>query len=349
MPYQPPVREHLFILRDILAIEQYGALPAFAEAPLEVIEQILNEAGRFAGEVLAPLNRVGDQEGCTWRAGGAVTTPPGFKAAYQALVEGGWPALGAEPEFGGQGLPSVVGLAFSEMSSSANMAFSMYPGLTHGAYSAIVNGGSDAQKALYLPKLASGEWAGTMNLTEPQCGTDLGLLRTKAVPAGRRDLQDHRREDLDLRRRAGPDREHRPPGAGPHRGRAGGHARHQPVHRAQIHPGRPTARRASATPSTAPAWKRRWASTATPPASWSTRRRPAGWSARRTGACPDVRDDERGPARRRHAGPGPGRGRLSGGGRLRQGPAAGPLAHRARRTPTARPTRSSSTRTCAAC
>ncbi|MDQ2859657.1 MAG: acyl-CoA dehydrogenase C-terminal domain-containing protein [Pseudomonadota bacterium] len=183
MTYQPPVREHIFILRDVLGIEQYGALLAFAAAPLDVIEQILDEAGRFSAEVLAPLNRVGDVEGCTWHAGGAVTTPTGFKAAYEVLVAGGWPALGAHPEFGGQGLPSVVGLAFSEMSSSANMAFSMYPGLTHGAYSAIFNGGSDVQKSLYLPKLASGEWAGTMNLTEPQCGTDLGLLRTKAIPA----------------------------------------------------------------------------------------------------------------------------------------------------------------------
>ncbi|MEO8926134.1 MAG: acyl-CoA dehydrogenase C-terminal domain-containing protein [Caulobacteraceae bacterium] len=183
MPYQPPVREHLFILRDVLAIDQYGALPAFAQAPLDVIEQILDEAGRFAAEVLAPLNRVGDREGCVWHADGSVSTPAGFKDAYGALVAGGWPALGAEARFGGQGLPSVVGLGFSEMSSSANMAFSMYPGLTHGAYSAILHGGSEAQKALYLPRLASGQWAGTMNLTEPQCGTDLGLLRAKAVPA----------------------------------------------------------------------------------------------------------------------------------------------------------------------
>ncbi len=184
MAYRPPVREHLFLLREVLDIGQYGNLAAFAEAPLDLIEQILEESGRFSAEILAPLNRVGDKEGCVWHANGAVTTPTGFKAAYEALVAGGWPALGAAAEFGGQGLPSVVGLAFSEMSSSANMAFSMYPGLTHGAYSAILNGGSDAQKSLYLPRLASGEWAGTMNLTEPQCGTDLGLLRTKAVPAG---------------------------------------------------------------------------------------------------------------------------------------------------------------------
>ncbi len=184
MPYQPPVRDHLFLLRDVLEIEKYANLPGFAEASMDVVSQIVEEAGRFTGEVLAPLNSVGDKQGCVWNPDHTVTTPAGFKQAYAQLVEGGWPALGAEPAYGGQGLPHVVNLSFSEMSSSANMAFSMYPGLTHGAYSAILNGGSDAQKDLYLPKLASGQWGGTMNLTEPHCGTDLGLLRTKAVPQG---------------------------------------------------------------------------------------------------------------------------------------------------------------------
>jgi alkylation response protein AidB-like acyl-CoA dehydrogenase len=184
MTYQPPVRDYAFLLRDVLQLERYANLPAFADASIDVVEQILEEAGRFTGEVLAPLNSVGDKEGCRWSPDFTVTTPTGFKAAYTQLVEAGWPALGAEPAYGGQGLPHVVNLAFSEMSSAANMAFSMYPGLTHGAYSAILAGGSDAQKDLYLPKLASGEWGGTMNLTEPHCGTDLGLLRTKAVPNG---------------------------------------------------------------------------------------------------------------------------------------------------------------------
>ena len=184
MPYQPPVRDHLFLLRDVLEIEKYANLPGFAEASMDVVSQIVEEAGRFTGEVLAPLNSVGDKQGCVWNPDHTVTTPAGFKQAYAQLVEGGWPALGAEPAYGGQGLPHVVNLSFSEMSSSANMAFSMYPGLTHGAYSAILNGGSDAQRDLYLPKLASGQWGGTMNLTEPHCGTDLGLLRTKAVPQG---------------------------------------------------------------------------------------------------------------------------------------------------------------------
>jgi len=184
MTYQPPVRDHLFILRDLLELERYANLPAFAEASMDTVEQILGEAARFTAEVLAPLNAVGDKEGCRWNADFSVTTPTGFKAAYRQLVEAGWPGLGSAPEWGGQGLPHVVDLAFSEMSSAANMAFSMYPGLTHGAYSAILAGGTEAQKQLYLPKLASFQWGGTMNLTEPQCGTDLGLIRTKAVPAG---------------------------------------------------------------------------------------------------------------------------------------------------------------------
>jgi alkylation response protein AidB-like acyl-CoA dehydrogenase len=184
MSYQPPVRDYRFLLKDLLQLERYANLPAFAEASMDVIEQILEEAARFTAEVLAPLNAVGDKEGCRWNPDFTVNTPTGFKDAYKALVEGGWPGLGSDPAYGGQGLPYVVNLAFSEMSSAANMAFSMYPGLTHGAYSAILAGGSQAQKDLYLPKLASFEWGGTMNLTEPHCGTDLGLLRTKAVPVG---------------------------------------------------------------------------------------------------------------------------------------------------------------------
>ncbi|MEH0198303.1 acyl-CoA dehydrogenase C-terminal domain-containing protein [Caulobacter sp. CCNWLY153] len=183
MTYQPPVRDHMFLLRDVLNIEQYGALPAFADASIDVVEQIVEGAAQFTGEVLAPLNSIGDKTGCKLDpVTNTVTTPPGFKEAYKALCEGGWTGLGSDPTYGGQGLPHVVNLSFSEMSSSANMAFSMYPGLAHGAYSAIHTGGTDAQKETYLPKMITGEWTGTMNLTEPHCGTDLGLLRTKAVP-----------------------------------------------------------------------------------------------------------------------------------------------------------------------
>jgi alkylation response protein AidB-like acyl-CoA dehydrogenase len=182
MTFKPPVRDYRFLFNDLLKLERYANLPAFADAAPDTVDQILEEAARFTSQVLAPLNSVGDKEGCTWSPDFTVRTPAGFKAAYAQLVEAGWPSLGAVTEFGGQGLPHVVNLAFSEMSSAANMAFAMYPGLTHGAYSAILTGGTPEQKALYLPKLASGEWAGTMNLTEPHCGTDLGLLRTKAVP-----------------------------------------------------------------------------------------------------------------------------------------------------------------------
>jgi alkylation response protein AidB-like acyl-CoA dehydrogenase len=183
MTYQAPVRDHVFILRDMLNIDQHSQLPAFADASFDTVEQILEAAAQFTGEVLAPLNTVGDKHGCVLdKDTNTVTTPPGFKEAYKQLCEGGWTGLGSDPAYGGQGLPHVVNLAFSEMSSSANMAFSMYPGLAHGAYSAIHTGGTDEQKELYLPKMVTGEWTGTMNLTEPHCGTDLGLLRTKAVP-----------------------------------------------------------------------------------------------------------------------------------------------------------------------
>ena len=184
MPYRAPVRDQAFVLNEVLRLDAYSNLPGFADASADVIQQVLEEAGRFCEGVLAPLNKVGDEEGCVWSQDRTVKTPTGFKEAYRQMVEGGWSGLAADPEYGGQGLPNVLNVAFSEMATSANMAFTMYPGLAHGAYSAIHAGGSPEQKALYLPKLVSGEWMGTMNLTEPQCGTDLGLLRTKAVPAG---------------------------------------------------------------------------------------------------------------------------------------------------------------------
>jgi len=149
----------------------------------DTIAAVLEEGGKFASEVVFPLNQVGDQQGCTLnRDTHEVKTPDGFKAAYDQYVQGGWPALSADPEYGGQGLPVVVNQCFYEMLNSANQAWTMYPGLTHGAYEALHAHGTDAQKALYLPKLTSGEWTGTMCLTEPHCGTDLGLLRTKAEP-----------------------------------------------------------------------------------------------------------------------------------------------------------------------
>ncbi len=184
MTYRAPVRDQMFILREVLNIDSHSNLEGFADASSDTVEQILEESAKFAEEVLAPLNHIGDVEGCTWSPDNTVKTPTGFKDAYKKLVEAGWTSLGSDPAYGGQGLPAVVNVAFSEQLSSANMAFGMYPGLTHGCYAAIREGGSDEQKALYCPKLVSGQWGGTMNLTEPQCGTDLGMLRTKAVPNG---------------------------------------------------------------------------------------------------------------------------------------------------------------------
>ena len=184
MTYRAPIRDQAFILRDVLNLEAHANLPGFEDAQIDTVEQILEEGGRFCEEVLAPLNTVGDKEGCKWSPDNTVKTPTGFKAALDQMVEAGWPNLMGDPAYGGQGLPAVVATAFQEMISSANMAFGMYPGLTAGAYAAILEGGSDEQKALYLPKMGSCQWGGTMNLTEPQCGTDLGLLRTKAVPQG---------------------------------------------------------------------------------------------------------------------------------------------------------------------
>ena len=184
MAYKAPVREHLFILDEVLGLDSYSNLPGFSDAPSDLRAQVLEEAGKFCEEALAPLNAVGDREGCKYDPASAeVATPTGFKAAYSTMVQSGWAALSVAPEWGGQGLPLVLNVAFNEMASSANMAFAMYPGLTHGAFSAILAAGSEEQKALYLAKLATGEWAGAMNLTEPQCGTDLGLIRTKAVKA----------------------------------------------------------------------------------------------------------------------------------------------------------------------
>jgi len=181
--YKAPLREYRFLLHEAFNMSQYSELPGFRDAPLDVVDAILDEAAKLAEEVLHPLNQVGDREGCKL-ANGVVTTPAGFKEAYKTLVEGGWPALVADPAFGGQGLPNALGVLFNEMVSSSNMAFGMYPGLSHGAYSAILHHGADEQRATYLPKLVTGEWTGTMNLTEPHCGTDLGLLRTRAVPNG---------------------------------------------------------------------------------------------------------------------------------------------------------------------
>jgi acyl-CoA dehydrogenase len=179
--YKAPVDEMTFLLGDVFHLDRYNNLPGFAEATPDVVEAVLTEAAKFSEAALAPLNRVGDKEGCRRNNDGSVTTPSGFKDAYKRLAEGAWVGVAAPAEFGGQGLPLVLAQAVNEFFSSANMAFGMYAALTQGAVAALLAHASSEQKKLYLPKLVAGQWAGTMNLTEPQCGTDLGLVRTRAV------------------------------------------------------------------------------------------------------------------------------------------------------------------------
>ncbi|WP_438750405.1 acyl-CoA dehydrogenase C-terminal domain-containing protein [Pararhizobium sp. O133] len=182
--YKAPVEDTLFILNDVLGIERYNNLPGFADATPDMIEAIVGEAAKLAEEALFPVNLSGDQEGCKRSDDATVTTPKGYKQAFDLYRQGGWLGLSVPEEYGGQGLPYTLHTAVGEYMSSANMALTMYPGLTQGAIAAILVHGTDAQKETYLPKMVTGDWTGTMNLTEPHCGTDLGLLRSKAVPQG---------------------------------------------------------------------------------------------------------------------------------------------------------------------
>jgi hypothetical protein len=182
--YTPPLRDMQFVLHELLdAVPTLKSIPAYADLDVDTVNAVLEEGGKFAAEVLQPLNLPGDQQGCTLdQATHVVTTPKGFKQAYAKYVEGGWPALSTDPAYGGQGLPHLLNQCLYEMLNGANQAFAMYPGLSHGAYECLHEHGTAAQKQLYLPKLSSGQWTGTMCLTEPHCGTDLGLLRSKAEP-----------------------------------------------------------------------------------------------------------------------------------------------------------------------
>ncbi|WP_088306710.1 acyl-CoA dehydrogenase C-terminal domain-containing protein [Novosphingobium sp. B 225] len=180
--YKAPARDTRFVLNEVLKLEQYAALPTFENAGADMVDTIVEECGKFAAEVLAPLNPVGDKQGCTRNADGSVTTPDGFKEAFALYRESGWGTLSSPEEFGGQGMPHVLGFVVEEFVATANHAFGMYPGLTSGAVSAILAKASPELQAKYLPKMVANEWLGTMNLTEPHCGTDLGLIRTRAVP-----------------------------------------------------------------------------------------------------------------------------------------------------------------------
>jgi alkylation response protein AidB-like acyl-CoA dehydrogenase len=179
--YKAPLRDMRFVLHDYLDLSGEVRKLGNAEATADLIDAVLEEGAKLAEEVLQPINLSGDQEGCRFQ-NGVVTTPAGFKAAYKTYAEGGWGGLSADPAYGGQGLPRTLAIAISEMSSAANMAFAMYPGLSRGAYAALALHGTEEQKRLYLPKIAAGTWTGTMNLTEPHAGTDLGLIKTRAEP-----------------------------------------------------------------------------------------------------------------------------------------------------------------------
>jgi hypothetical protein len=180
--YKAPVEDVLFLLNEVFKIETYGNLPGFSDIAGDTLEAILQEGAKLAEEVWQPLNAIGDKQGCARHPDGRVTTPPGFKAGFDAYMEGGWNGLSLDPEYGGQGLPYTLAAAVNEFGSSANMALAMYPGLTQGAIAALHTHANDAIKRTYLPNMISGAWTGTMNLTEPHCGTDLGLLKSKAAP-----------------------------------------------------------------------------------------------------------------------------------------------------------------------
>lgn len=181
--YTAPVKDSLFLLNDVLDLQSHiSDLPAYEEASPDLLSAILDEAAKFVENELQPINLSGDEEGCTRHEDGSVTTPKGFKEAYKLFVDGGWSGLTQDVDYGGQGMPHVLGIVMEEFLCSANQSFAMYPGLSAGAMAAITIDGSDKQKETYLPPMVAGTWTGTMNLTEPHCGTDLGMLRTKADP-----------------------------------------------------------------------------------------------------------------------------------------------------------------------
>lgn len=180
--YNAPLENIRFVLHDVLGAEKLAELPGYGEVTRDLMDSIIEEAAKICEEVLFPINRSGDEEGCKWSEGGVVTTPAGFKEAYQTFIAGGWTGLKGDPNYGGMGMPTLMNTVFQELICSANFSFGMYPGLSQGCYEALHLYGTDEQKQTYLPKLIEGVWSGTMCLTEPHCGTDLGLIKTKAIP-----------------------------------------------------------------------------------------------------------------------------------------------------------------------
>ncbi len=246
--YTPPLRDIQFVLHEVLdAQANLAELPQHADVNRELIDQVLEEGGKFCAEVLFPLNRTGDEAGCRYVGDGVVQTPEGFKQAWEKFKDGGWPTLTCDPQFGGQGLPYAIGMPFQEMLNSANQAWAMYPGLTHGAYDCLREHGTPQQKAVYLPEAGVGAM-------DRHHVPDRGALRHgpghAAQPCrtpARRQLPDHRHQDLHLLRRTRPGGKHHPPGAGPATGCAGGHQGYLAVHRAQASFPTATAIPASAT------------------------------------------------------------------------------------------------------
>jgi alkylation response protein AidB-like acyl-CoA dehydrogenase len=231
--YKAPLRDMQFVMQDLLNFEKhYQSLPACDEVNQELIDAILGEASKFSEEVVAPLNAVGDETGCEMLENGEVRTPPGFKEAYQQYVDGGWPSLDQPSRYGGQDLPLSIGMTIREMAGTANWSWAMYSGLSHGAMETIDAHGSEEQKALFMGPLVSGRWTGTMCLTEAHCGTDLGLLKTKADR--RRHLPHYRFETVRLVGRTRSRRKHRSHRAGTLAGLATGYERYINVHRAQV-------------------------------------------------------------------------------------------------------------------